>query len=155
MSETVFLTIKKLLDQHSFSYDIMDHAPTPTSADAARVRGTKAEEGAKAMILRSKGNFFMCVLPGTEKIDLNNVRIIIDNKSVSFATPEEVKTITDCDVGSVPPFGNLFNIPLYVDKSLLRNEYISFNAGLVTRSIRMKKEDYLTVVDCVIEHFVL
>jgi len=154
MSEAVFLKIKKLLDSKHMLYTVMDHEPTPTSADAARVRGTKPEEGAKAMVLRSKGTFLMCVLPGDEKIDLNKMRIIINNKSLSFATPEQVKEITDCDIGSVPPFGNLFDIPIYVDKYLLRNEHIAFNAGLVTRSITMNKEDYLNIIHAHIEDFI-
>lgn len=153
MSAAVFSNIKHLLDKHHIRYEVMDHEPTPTSADAARVRGTKPDEGAKAMVLRSKGAFVMCVLSGNCKIDLNKMRLILGNDSLSFATPDEVKRATDCEIGSVPPFGNLFRIPLYVDKSIVRQERIAFNAGLVTRSIVMNKDDYIAIVKPIIEDF--
>lgn len=155
MTEKEFLDIRKLLDNHHISYQLMEHAPTPTSEIAANIRGTKPEEGAKALVLRSEGTFLMCVLPGNKKIDLNKVRIILGKKRISLATPEEVKKVTGCEIGSVHPFGNLCGLSLYVDRSLLKEEYIAFNAGLLTRSIRMKGEDYLKLGGATIEDFSL
>jgi len=64
---------------------------------------------------------------------------------INFSS-KEIKEITDCVPGSVPPFGNLFNIPVYVDKSLLENNEIDFNAGELTVSIFMELEDWLNIV---------
>ncbi len=95
----------------------------------------------------------MCVLPGDKKIDLEKMRMILGTKRLSFATPDEVLKVTGCVIGSVPPFGNLFGILVYIDRHLVRNEYLSFNVGLTTKSIRMKKEDYLQVVPAIVEEF--
>ncbi|MBI2671574.1 hypothetical protein HYX16_01440 [Candidatus Woesearchaeota archaeon] len=152
--DQVFIEIKELLDKSKVKYKVLDHEPTPTSKDAARVRGTKEEQGAKALILRSKGNFLLCVLPGNERIGLKKLRMIINQKSLSLAAKEEVKEVTKCVPGEVPPFGNIFNIKTYADRSLLKNEEIAFNAGLMTRSIIMKTEDYLKIVNPIIEDFI-
>jgi len=152
--EKVFNKIKELLDKNKINYKTMDHEPTPTSKDAARVRGTREEQGAKAIILRSKGNFLLCILPGNGKIDLKKLRQIINKNSLSLAAREEIIKVANCVPGEVPPFGNIFNIKTYVDKSLLKNEEIAFNAGLMTKSIIMKTEDYLKIVNPIIEEFI-
>lgn len=153
MQIEVFNEIKEFLDKHKVKYKVEDHEPTPRSEDAAKVRGTSIEQGAKALVFRSKGNFLMCVLSGHKKVDLDKVRLIIGEKRLSLASPDEVKKVTGCVIGSVPPFGNLFNIPLYVDKSILKNEEIAFNAGMLTRSIIMKSEDYINCVKPIVEDF--
>lgn len=149
----VFNEIKNLLDSKGYDYKISDHEPTPTSTDAARIRGTPIEQGAKAIVLRSEGRFLMCVLPGNRKIDFRKIKAILNSGSVSLATPDEVFKTVHCKIGSTPPFGNIFKIPLYIEKSLLLNDSISFNAGLLTRSITMKTEDYLDVVKGIVEEF--
>jgi len=152
--EHVFNKIKELLDKNNISYNLLEHEPTPTSKDAARVRGTKEEQGAKAIILRSKGEFILCVLPGNEKINLKKLRLILNKRSLSLATREEVIKTTDCVPGEVPPFGNIFKIKTFVDKSLLKNKEIAFNAGLMTKSIVMSSSDFIKIVNPIIEEFI-
>tara|TARA_Y100000310_G_scaffold268101_1_gene280528 strand:+ start:292 stop:753 length:462 start_codon:yes stop_codon:yes gene_type:complete len=137
--------ILNLLKEKNLKYEFSEHEPTPTSEDSARIRGSPLQEGAKAMLLRSKGKFFMCVLSGDKKIDFSKVKEILGEKSVSFATAEQVLEITGCQIGGVPPFGTIFNIPIYIDNSLKRNENVSFNAGDRKKSIEMKTKDYLEV----------
>ncbi len=152
--EPVFNEIKQILNSKNISYKLLDHEPTPTSKDSARVRGTTEDQGAKAIILRSEGEFILCVLPGNEKIDLKKLRLIINKKSLSLATKEEVIKVTNCVPGEVPPFGNIFKIKTFVDKSLLKNKEIAFNAGLMTKSIIMLTIDFLELVSPVIEDFI-
>lgn len=146
--------IKRLLDRNKISYKIFKHEPTPTSEIASKVRGTPLEMGAKSIILRSEGRFLMCVLPGNRKIDFRKVKQILGSRKLSLATAEEVKKVSGCEIGGVPPFGNLFNIPVYLDKSLLDNELIDFNAGLQTVSIEMRSDDYLRMVNSIAGDFI-
>ena len=152
--EQVFNEIKQILDSKKIKYQLLDHEPTPTSKDSARVRGTSEEQGAKAIILRSEGEFILCVLPGNERIDLKKLRLIINKKSLSLAAREEVIKVTNCVPGEVPPFGNIFKIKTFVDKTLLKNKEIAFNAGLMTKSIIMLTTDFLEIVRPIIEEFV-
>ncbi len=151
--DIIFNKIIELLDSKKIKYELLEHEPTPTSKDSARVRGTREDQGAKAILLRSEGKFILCVLPGNEKIDLNKLRLLISKKSLSLATREEVVKITNCIPGEVPPFGNIFNTKTYVDKTLLRNEKIAFNAGLTTKSIIMLTKDFLNIVNPIIDDF--
>ena len=153
MSEAVFSKIKSFLDSKELKYEIIVHEPVFTSEQAAKVRGTELKSGAKAMVLRSKGKFFMFVLPADKKLDMKKIEKLLNTDRLSLATPDEVLKITDCKIGGVPPFGNLFSIPLYVDKSLLRNEIINFNAGLHTHSVRMNCKNYISAVSPMIEDF--
>ena len=138
--------IKQLLDSHKIAYKYFEHEPTPTSEIASKVRGVPLDQGAKAMVLRSEGKFFMVVLQAHRKIDFSKMKNILSTKSVSFATHEEVQQVTGCLPGGVPPFGNLFNIPVYADKGITEIDTINLNAGLQTVSIQMNVKDWLKAV---------
>jgi len=138
--------IKKLLDSNDIKYKLMTHPPLSTSEEAARIRGTPLEAGSKALIFRSEGKFLMLVISGDKKVDMKAFRHYLKTYRLTLATPEEALEVTGCTIGSIPPFGNLFNIPVYVDKSLFRNETIYFNAGKHEISIGMNIDDWDKVV---------
>jgi Ala-tRNA(Pro) deacylase len=146
----VLESIKKFLDENRVEYKCWTHAPVHTSEEAAKIRGTPIESGAKALVLRSEGKFLMVVIAGDKKMDLKKVKQAINSRRLSLATPEEVLQATHCVIGSIPPFGNLFNIPVYLDKSLLRSPIINFNAGRHDTSIAMPVNDYKKTVKPVI-----
>ncbi len=148
-----FEKIKRILDGNKIDYKIIEHEAVFTSDQAAKVRGVDIKEGAKSMIIRSDGNFYNFVLSAAKKIDWKKVKMILETDSVSLATPEEVLNKMNCEIGSVPPFGNLYNLKVFCDPFLLQNEFIEFNAGLHTVSIRMKSKDWLEVVKPEINNF--
>ncbi len=151
--ENEFKKIKNLLDNNKIIYEIKEHEPVFTSEQAAKVRGIELKSGAKSMIVKSEGKFYNLIISAAKKIDFNKIKKILNKKSVSLATPEEVLKNTGCEIGSVPPFGNLFNLTIYCDPSLLENEYIDFNAGLHNLSIRMKSKDWVVIVNPIIIDF--
>lgn len=149
--------IKNILTERGCEYDTFEHEPVRTSEEAAKVRsGYTLEQGAKALILRVKKtgegkSFAMFVVPGHQKFDTAKVKKEFNLSDLRFATEEEVLEITDgVQVGGVPPFGNLFDIPVYVDKSLFDNEKIIFNAGDRSFSIGMKTKDWQNIVNPII-----
>ncbi len=127
-------------------YKCWTHKECSTSEEGAAIRGTEVMSGAKALIFRSEGKFAMLVIAGDKKADMKMLKFVLKAKSLSLATPEEAFEVTHCTIGSIPPFGNLFGIPVYVDKSLYRNERINFNAGRHDTSIQMSIEDWEKVV---------
>ncbi len=157
MGRDVFERIKKLLGENKINYKVLEHEPTPTSQKAAEVRESlmgipreqALKQGAKAMIIRSHGRFYQFVLSAEKKIDFNKIKKILNTDSASLASPEQVQEITNCIPGAVPPFGNLFNIKVYADKSLLQYDEIDFNAGEQTISIFMKKNDWVKIVETI------
>lgn len=158
MGKELFEKIKKLLNENKVEYELFEHEHVHTSEDAAKVRGTKIEQAAKAIIIRSKsGKLAQFVLGGDRKIDLKIIKKeILGEKNVSLASPEEVLKATGCTIGSVPPFAKLFDEPMqqYFDKDLLgTQEYIVFSAGTHNDSIKMKSVDFVRVNKPIVELF--
>lgn len=159
MGKKVFDNIEKLLRKNNIKFKVFEHEPTRTSEDAAKVRekfmNLSREEilksGAKAMIVKSKDKYYQLVISASKKIDFKKVKNIIGK--VRFATEEEVEKITDCAPGSVPPFGNLFGLEVYVDSYLLERDNIDFNAGELTKSIFMKTKDWIKLVKPIVRDF--
>lgn len=146
-------TIEAFLKENGVSYEKFEHEPVKTSEEAAAVRPEfTISQGTKALIVRVKSNgaksFAMVVVPGGKKFDSAKVRAALGASDIRFATPEEVSEITGGVVpGGVPPFGNLFGLPVLCDENVFNNERIIFNAGDRSVSITIKSEDYKKVVN--------
>ena len=147
--------IKTLIENSGFWFDYLEHEPVRTSQEAAEIRPDKytLSQGAKALIVRIReygGNKYFCMLvvPGDLKFDMNKVKELLNAKDIRFATEAEVIEVTDgIELGGVPPFGNLFDLPVYVDTKVLENEKIIFNAGDKRVSIAVATDDYKTLVN--------
>ncbi len=139
--------IKELLDKNKIEYEIKEHEPVYTSEQAAKVRGSKLKEGVKALVLKSNtGKFILALIAADKKVDLKKLAKVTNNKELKLAKAEEVLKETNCEVGSVPPFGSVLGLQTYMDKSVAENDFVEFNAGLLTSSIRMKAKDLVAVV---------
>lgn len=131
------------LREQGTRYRLVEHAPVFTSAEAARVRGTPIESGAKALVLLAAGGPVHVVLPGSRRVDNARVRALLGTRTLRFATPEELLALTGCTQGAVPPFGNLFGLPVLVDAALAARDEIAFNAGSNDVSMVMAAADFL------------
>lgn len=147
-------TIKNLLEQNHMWFEYFEHQPVLTSQEAAAMRTDYAlHQGTKALILKIKGmdnesHFVMLVIPGDMKLNNAKVKQILGAKDIRFATEQEVSSVTQgVQLGGVPPFGNLFKIPVFLSPKILENENIIFNAGDKQVSIAMKSKDYQTLVN--------
>lgn len=141
--------IQNILTSNGIEFQVFEHQPVRTSEEAAKTRpGYTLEQGAKALIIKSNGKYWMFVMPANLRLKNSKVRKAINQKEFRFATPDEVTDITEgVQVGGVPPFGNIFGIPVIVDPSLFQHDSIVFNAGDRSFSIAMKSSDYRKVVD--------
>jgi Ala-tRNA(Pro) deacylase len=131
------------LREEGAHYRLLEHAPAFTSAEAARVRGTPPEAGAKGLVLLAADKPVQVVLPGSRRVDNARVRALLGTRTLRFATPEELLALTGCVPGAVPPFGNLFGLPVLVDEALAAREEIAFNAGSNDVSMVMATADFL------------
>jgi aspartyl-tRNA synthetase len=139
--EVIFEKITDLLNKSNIEYEIIEHKPVYTSEEAAKVRGTSLDQGCKALICKTEKGFVQACVSGAKEIDLHKLKDVLNTKKIELATAEEVKELSGLSIGAVPPFGNLFQIEVYLDNSVLKNEHIAFNAALHTKSIRMKAKD--------------
>ncbi|HET7342185.1 MAG TPA: YbaK/EbsC family protein [Methylomirabilota bacterium] len=141
------------LREAGVAFEILEHAPVRTSEEAARVRGTPLEIGAKALVVRADDRFVHCVLPASLKADNARLRALLGTRKLRFATPEELERLTGCAPGAVPPFGNLFGLPVLVDAALCRNERVAFNAGSNAASISMRCDDLVRLAQATVCEF--
>ena len=143
-----------LLKSSGVPFEHYDHEHIVTSADAARVRGTVLEEAAKALVLHlGNGELVQCVVNGHRRLDLKEVKRLLGEKNVALAAPDAVLARTGCTVGSVPPFGNLFEPPMrvIVDKEVFAREFLVFSAATHHHSVRMRSDDWLRLTGAQVE----
>ena len=144
--------IKQILDQAKLKYSIKHHTPVYTSEQAAKIRGDKLKQGAKAIILKADENFVLIVISAERKINSQKLKKILKSKKLSFASFDKLESL-NVKSGGVPPFGSILKLKTYVDKSLFENEEISFNAGSLTDSITMRLSDYFRIEKPFVEDF--
>ncbi len=159
MGEKEFNSIIDFLNSKGVKFEHIVHEHVHRSEDAAKIRGNKIEQAAKAIVfkIRKKKSeeyeFIQCVVSGHKRIDVKKLKGIFNLDNASLASPEEVLEKTGCTVGSVPPFGILWGLRTYADKSILEQEYIFFSAGTHNDSVKIRREDYLFSVNIEIMDF--
>jgi Ala-tRNA(Pro) deacylase len=134
-------------------FRVLEHAPVRTSAEAAAVRGTPLEAGAKALVVRADDRPMHIVLPADRRIDNARLRALLGTRRLRFVTPDELLTLTGCAPGAVPPFGNLFGLEVLGDEELTRGTEIAFNAGSRAVSITMRCADFIRLAGARIARF--
>ena len=123
------------------------HEAVTTSEHASEIRGVPLHSGAKALVLQlakkdsqELSDHILVVVPGDARIDFAKLREITGKKYEFAKNPTD---LVDCVPGSVPPFGSVLGLQTYADTTLATD--LNFNIGLLTESVGMKKEDYVTV----------
>lgn len=149
-----FEKITAFLDEQNVPYELVAHEPVYTSEQAAAVRGFSMDQGAKSLLLKVKNSFVLCILPGSKRLDMKKVRSVVGAGDIRFAKPEEVVQIMGCEIGACYPFGNLIDVPMYVDPTLANNDIISFNPGLHDKSIKMAWKSYAQAVQPNIQNLI-
>ncbi|MBW2983876.1 aspartate--tRNA ligase [Candidatus Woesearchaeota archaeon] len=149
----VFEKIKDALNKDRIEFETITHKPVYTSKEAAQVRGTKLEQGAKALICKTEKGYVQAVVSAAKELNEGKLKEILHVKTLRLANADEVRDLTGVSIGAVPPFGNLWSIDVYVDKSITDNEEIAFNAGMHTHSIKMKSADLVKVTGAKVEEF--
>lgn len=142
-----------LLQEGGATFRSMHHEPVRTSEEAAQVRGTPLEQGAKALVFHADDRVVLLVLPADRRVDSGAFRRAFGVKNLKMVSGDELRELTGLEQGAVPPFGNLLGFPTYVDERLLQFPQISFNAGSRTFSVILAVEDYRRLADPIVARF--
>lgn len=135
--------LKEFLDRNNVKYVNITHSTAYTAQEIAALTHTKGRDLAKTVIVKLDGAQAMAVLPASFHVDLERFKVSVGAKEVALATESEFRTrFPGCETGAMPPFGNLFQMPVYVDESLTRDLEISFNAGTHNELIRLAYSDF-------------
>jgi Ala-tRNA(Pro) deacylase len=135
--------LKEMLDTEKISYKVYDHPQAFTAQGVAALQHVPGRKMAKVVILKIDGSYIMAVLPASRLVDFDAVESELGAKEVSLATEEELASLfPECEIGAMPPFGNLFGLSVYVDPLLETNDEIYFNAGTHRETMRIRYEDF-------------
>ena len=139
--------VKEFLNAHGTKYVAISHSKAYTAQGIAAISHISGRELAKAVIVKLDGDLAMAVLPASYQVDLEKLRRNTGVRTAQLATEREFKQcFPDCETGAMPPFGNLYEIPVYVDETLAEDTEIAFNAGSHYELIKMKYSDYERLV---------
>lgn len=135
--------LEAYLRENKVPFQVQHHAVAYTAQEVAAAEHIPGRILAKVVVLLGDGKLSMLVLPAPARVDVEKAAAVLGVKEARLAHEDEfADRFPGCEVGAMPPFGNLFDIPLYVDKSLREDETIVFEAGTHTDTISMKYADF-------------
>ena len=139
--------LKEYLNSHQIKYLSIQHSPAYTAQEVAASAHVSGRDFAKTVIVKIEGTPAMVVLPANRKVVLSDLREVLGAEKAQFATEEEFQNLfPDCEIGAMPPFGNLYGIEVYVAPSLAQETEIAFNAGTHTEVIELAYKDFERLV---------
>ena len=139
--------LREFLDGKGVKYISIIHSKAYTAQEIAATAHIPGKELAKTVMIKVDGQLAMAVLPASYKVDFDLLTDALKADRVRLAYEQEFKDkCPDCEVGAMPPFGNLYEMEVYVAESLLEDEEIAFNAGTHTELMKMKYKDFERLV---------
>lgn len=140
-------TFKDYLDKKSVRYEEIPHLPAYTAAETAQAAHIKGRHMAKVVIVKLDGKLAMTVLPANKHIDLDMLKKVGHSDDVEIAHEYEFSDkFEDCEVGAMPPFGELYGMDVFLADSLSHQDWVAFNCGSHSELITMDNESFLKLV---------
>lgn len=140
--------VKEFLENSGTDFEVTETPSAYTAQETAAQAHIPGKELAKTVIVKVDGAFAMAVLPAPERIDFTLLKGFTGAGSVELASEEEFAGLfPDCEVGAMPPFGNLYDMTVFVESGLAEDEKICFYGCDHSRLIRMAYADYERLVN--------
>lgn len=135
--------LKAFLDEHAVKYVSIQHSAAFTASEVAASAHIAARNFAKTIVVIVDGAPAMVAVPANRRIVLHELRALLEPAQVRLATEPELRQLfPDCELGAMPPFGNLYGVTVYVVPALAHEASIAFNAGTHTEIIQLSYEDF-------------
>jgi Ala-tRNA(Pro) deacylase len=145
--------LRDFLDSQNVKYMVVSHSLAYTAQGIAALTHLSGHKLAKTVIVKIDGILAMAVVPATHHVHLDGLRAITRAKTVEIASEAEFQNaFPDCETGAMPPFGLLYNMPVYADSSLAKHEEITFSAGTHRELVRMQWQDLVRLVNPTIDN---
>jgi len=144
---TVLKKLKDYLEQNQGSYELGYHVRVYTAQEIAAAQHVPGKEMAKVVMVKTDGKSVMLVLPASYRVEMKKLKGVLNSKKVVMVKEEEFQELfPDCEIGAMPPFGNLYNLEVWVDQVLTEDDFIVFRAGSHVETLRIKYSDYARLV---------
>jgi len=139
--------LKEFLDENKIKYVTIKHSSAYTAQEIASIAHIPGKDLAKTVIIKVNGKMAMAVLPASYKVSFEELKEFFGLSEVRLAYEQEfMDKFPDCEVGAMPPFGNLYGMDVYVAESLAEDDEIAFNACSHTELIKMNFSDFEKLV---------
>lgn len=146
--------LREFLDREHVPYERIRHSRTFTSSSTAQRAHVPGRELAKTVIVKLDGHFAMAVVPATCRVDLELLKELSGAQRAQLASEAEFRDLFPyCDIGAMPPFGNLYGIPVYVARRLAEDAEVAFNAGTHCELVRLSYADFERLVRPIVGRF--
>lgn len=131
------------LKENGVAVEIQEHRPAFTAQRVAATEHVPGRMFAKVVMAEEDGELVMLVLPATSVVDTRKAEDAVGGEPLRLATEREfAPRFPDCEAGAMPPFGNLYDVPVYVDRALGQSERIVFQAGTHTVTMSVPYADF-------------
>lgn len=148
------LHLKTYLTENGIGYHEMTHDQAFTAQEVAAALHVHGKSLAKVVMVKANDWLVMLVLPATQQIDFTRLKRALDTDEVRLAREDEFEHLfPDCDTGAMPPFGNLYGVPVCVDGSLTRLPEIVFQAGTHQETMQVTYKDFARLVKPIVAEF--
>ena len=145
---TILKKLKDYLEKNQVGYEVGFHERAYTSQEIAATLHVPGKELAKVVMVKADGKMVMLVLPASYRVDTKKVKKVLKCKRLGIAKEKDFEEVfPDCEVGAMPPFGNLYNLQVWADQVLAGDEYIVFQAGSHVETLKIKYSDYVRLVN--------
>ena len=139
--------LREFLDSHGVRYFVVSHSAAYTAQEIAAAAHVPGKELAKTVMVNIAGKMAMVILPASRQLDFECLREITDTRDVELAGEKEFAGLfPECEIGAMPPFGNLYGMDVYVSEELEDDDEIAFNAGAHTELLRLSYENFKRLV---------
>ncbi len=149
--------LKKLmeyLDQNEIKYVVISHSTAYTAQEVAESAHIPGKELAKTVMVKVDGKMTMAVLPASFQVNFEQLKNAVNAETVELASEQEFQNLfPNCELGAMPPFGNLFGMDVIVAQSLTDDEEIAFNAGTHFELVKLAYQDLERLVQPVVVKF--
>ena len=148
--------LREYLDGHHVKYVVISHSTAYTAPEIAASAHIPGRELAKTVVVKLDDRLAMAVLPSSQQVDFDLLRAAANVHGAALAAEKEFKDrFPDCEVGAMPPFGNLYGMDVYVSDELTKDDEIAFNAGSHTELVRLAYRDFERLVQPKVVHFAI
>ena len=139
--------VADMLKKSGIKHEIMKHPQAFTAQEVAASVHVTGKEVAKTVVVNADGKYVMAAIPAPHKVSIKALKELLKAKDVRLATEDELANLfPECELGAMPPFGNLYNMPVYVSSALKDRMEIVFNACTHTEVIKLAYADFEQLV---------
>jgi len=140
--------VKQFLEENGVEFEQMEHTPAFTASEIAGTQHVPGKQMIKSVIVKTDGEFIMCVLPAIHMIDFEKLAKVTGAKDIQLAEESDLAHLfPDYETGAEPPFGQLYGLKVFADQMIKEDNHIVFNAGTHTDVVKINLDDFSRLVN--------